>query len=1495
MRWKHIIFLTVIVVLSIGFSMPIFAADAPVLNRATTNGEGTEIILNFDKDMADPADKQDQFSVEFNGTDVRSFSAITLQEGDATKIKLTVDGAPVSKTDGVTVSYTAGDVAALDSGVLTSFADVIVVNAVFESGTGDSGNPYVIINGDQLDAVRYHLSAAFELGSVINLDVGPYNTGEGWEPIGTSDDRFIGTLDGRGYTIMNLFINRSNTYYVGLFGYVGIGAEIYDLGLTDINVTGYESVGALVGRSLGTITEGYATGTVSGNWNGVGGLAGGNFGSISDSYAQVDVSGVQSIGGLAGSNNGTISYSYAEGVVQGAEYLGGLTGYNSGAIEGSYATGAVDGTGMYIGGLVGRNIDEISGSYAEGNVEGTNRVGGLVGENGWNTSVGIIENSYATGDVSATNSRVGGLVGGMQLAGSVVTESFATGSVTGGQLTGGLVGQILGGTVSNSYALNTGILRMASSASTNFGRIVGDSSGTLSGNWANYEMTEPFVGTFTAKTGDGKDGADLYDWSINNGTLMVDSSSILTSDPVSPEENQNFTFTAQVRDVWNNPVSDLDEGDFNINENGTGSLTLVSVVEDGVTGNYTVTASYDTAETITITVYVLNVEAGSIENLVIQDATPAGAEAGKEIWTWGSNLYSHLGDGSTNDRSSPTQMGDADDWSVVATGEYHTLAIKTDGTLWAWGLNNRGQLGDGSTDNSSTPKQIGTHSNWAAVSAGYRHSLALKTDGSLYAWGYNGSFQLGDGTNVNRPTPTKISETYDWAAVSAGDFHSLALKTDGSLWAWGQNDFGQLGMGVDDNQPRNIPTQIGSEYDWAAVSTGSKRTVALKTDGSLWSWGNNQNGQLGDGTTDTISDVRGVPTKIGESGWTSISAGVNHTVALKTDGSLYAWGRNEDGQLGMGADDTDSRTSPTQIGDANDWTEIFAGGYHSMALKTNGSLWAWGNNEYGQLGDDTMADKHIPTQIDDVNDWAGISAGLYHTVALVEPTDPPIVADLEIVRGLLADGTEDQAYSHTFTATGGTPPYSFSLADGNLPTGLSLTPNGELSGTPTESGTFSFTIEVADNALNTDSSEFTLTIDEKSTSGGGGSSRRSTPSTPEPTVNATIETGNYKESYEVDIDESKESATISLSSDAVNSAFRASEADEDGKETVTIEMPTVENTNDYILEVPAEVLSQDHSVRMIQMSSEVGTITLPSNMLTGTGHESSGDIGISIGNGDPSGLPEEVQDLIGDRPIIELKLTAGNQTIEWNNPDAPVEVSIPYTPTEEELANPENIVIWYIDGEGNAVKVPSGRYDPETGRVTFSTTHFSEYAVGQVFKTFSDIGGVPWAKDQINVLASKGILREVFEDQYMPAAAITRADYLYFLVRTLGVDAKIDQNFEDIQENAYYYEEIGIAKKLGITNGTGNNLFKPDESITRQDMMVLTERALKMLKIIKEQNTALTLDGFSDKHLAADYAVDSMASLVKEGLIQGDGDKINPLGNTTRAETAVFLYRIYNK
>lgn len=344
-----------------------------------------------------------------------------------------------------------------------------------------------------------------------------------------------------------------------------------------------------------------------------------------------------------------------------------------------------------------------------------------------------------------------------------------------------------------------------------------------------------------------------------------------------------------------------------------------------------------------------------------------------------------------------------------------------------------------------------------------------------------------------------------------------------------------------------------------------------------------------------------------------------------------------------------------------------------------------------------------------------------------------------------------------------------------------------------------------------------------------------------------------------------------------------------------IKVPAVKGILTYTVELPVTSLSDNQKGNSLTLSTEIGSISVSNNMLNGIDDINGTKTAISIGQGDKSLLSNDLKETIGDRPIVQLSLAVDGRQVTWNNPNAPVTVSVPYKPTPEELANPENITVWYIDGAGKVIQVPSGKYDPKNGMVTFTTTHFSQYAVVYVQKSFDDLDNVSWAKKAVGVLASKGVLKGINENEYAPNTNITRADFLYYLVRTLGLDTAIEGNFDDVSSNENYYREIAIAKKLGITSGTSENKFSPQKSITRQDMIALTVRALKISGKIKENNNTAILQRFADKSLISAYAAQSMAAVVKEGLIVGSGSKLNPLGNTSRAEAAVFLYKLYNR
>ena len=243
---------------------------------------------------------------------------------------------------------------------------------------------------------------------------------------------------------------------------------------------------------------------------------------------------------------------------------------------------------------------------------------------------------------------------------------------------------------------------------------------------------------------------------------------------------------------------------------------------------------------------------------------------------------------------------------------------------------------------------------WQAVACGGTYSLATKSDGSLWAWGYNAYGQLGLGDTTNRSSPTRLGTDTHWVAVACGFDHSLALKSDGSLWAWGDNTYGQLGLGSSDPTARLTPTQVSTDTNWTAVTCGGTYTVATKSDGSLWAWGYNGDGQLGQG--DTLTRTAPVAVQAGAPvtavTWSAhgprVSAGVDDSAVTNAAGITLAWGFNEDGELGLG--DTTDRLSPTPVGTDNNWTAVACGYWHTLALKSNGSLWTWGFNAEDQLG-----------------------------------------------------------------------------------------------------------------------------------------------------------------------------------------------------------------------------------------------------------------------------------------------------------------------------------------------------------------------------------------------------------------------------------------------------------------------------------------------------------------------------------------------------------------
>ena len=358
--------------------------------------------------------------------------------------------------------------------------------------------------------------------------------------------------------------------------------------------------------------------------------------------------------------------------------------------------------------------------------------------------------------------------------------------------------------------------------------------------------------------------------------------------------------------------------------------------------------------------------------------------AGGDVRAWGDNQYGQLGDGTFVDSSIPLQAGGFVDVVEVSGGAFHTIILRKDGTVWAWGGNNAGQLGDGTTIDSPVPVQVSGLANVVAIDGGISHSIALKNDGTVWTWGLNNFGQLGDGTQIDSTVPVQVSGLTGMVGIAGGRHHSIALKNDGTVWTWGRNKEGQLGNGTSLDYIL-LPVGVTGLTNIVAVAAGDFHSLSVSNDRTVWAWGRNNNGELGDGTTIN----RTTPVNVsGLSNVVAAIAGANpHSLALKGDGTVWAWGRNSEGQLGNGT--TIDSLVPLQVNGLANGAAIAAGVYHSIALMNDGTVWTWGSNVNGELGDGTFINSPVPVPAGGASYISAIAGGGYHTIAIRQDTVPP--------------------------------------------------------------------------------------------------------------------------------------------------------------------------------------------------------------------------------------------------------------------------------------------------------------------------------------------------------------------------------------------------------------------------------------------------------------------------------------------------------------------------
>lgn len=378
------------------------------------------------------------------------------------------------------------------------------------------------------------------------------------------------------------------------------------------------------------------------------------------------------------------------------------------------------------------------------------------------------------------------------------------------------------------------------------------------------------------------------------------------------------------------------------------------------------------------------------------------------VWTWGNNEYGQLGTGGTptTARSSPKEVNGLTYMTAVAPGGEHSIALGPYGQVAAWGNNDYGQLGLGNTNSTNTPKWVGSFTGAVSVAAGAYHSVALKGDGTVWAWGYNRTGELGDGTKHDRDAPAKVNGLGEITAIAAGNGHTLALKSDGTVWAWGTNRYGQADPSLNAAPIVDKPVKIDGLSNVKAIAAGANFSLALLNDGTVRAWGDNNSGQLGNGEADpdaklierfiagrvksgsgstgggsgrfkAIESLKtspviegGISIKknlelglvlpnlsgvVSVSGLTSVSAidgGGAHAIALRSDSTVWTWGNNHWGMLGTG--DREYHSGPTRVIGIEDALTVSAGSEHSIAVRRNGNVLAWGNNEHKQLGMDQV-------------------------------------------------------------------------------------------------------------------------------------------------------------------------------------------------------------------------------------------------------------------------------------------------------------------------------------------------------------------------------------------------------------------------------------------------------------------------------------------------------------------------------------------------------------
>nr|WP_255570868.1 S-layer homology domain-containing protein [Cohnella sp. CFH 77786] len=918
-----------------------------------------------------------------------------------------------------------------------------------------------------------------------------------------------------------------------------------------------------------------------------------------------------------------------------------------------------------------------------------------------------------------------------------------------------------------------------------------------------------------------------------------------------------------------------------------GTVWLWGSNEENQIGEVTRQSAVPVQTTVTNAVYAA---AGERYSLAVKDDGT--------VWAWGLNQKGKLGDGTTTDRPSPVQVQGLSGVVAVAAGENHSMAIRSDGTVWTWGWNAYGQLGDGTVDIApdykTTPVQAAGLTDIVAVSAGSSFSLALKSDGTVWAWGYNGGNQLGDGTTNPSSTPKKVSDLTGVVAISAGGTLGMAVKADGTVWAWG---FGTIGDGTISS---STPKQVSVINDIAAVSTAI-RTMVSDNNGAVWTWGNNSSGQLGNGTTESSDTPLQVP---GLSGVIAVSAGTGHSMALKNDGTVWAWGANWRGQLGDGT--TTNRLSPLQVPGLSGVAAISAGwSNHSVAVKNDGKVWAWGDNDYGQLGIGEMgryltSPKKLSAFLSNNADLSGLALS---GVTL----DPSFDAD---------ETSYTASVANSVTSITVTPTISDSHAVVTV-NGIGVTSGTASGAVPLNVGANAITVLVT--AHNGAEKSYTVTVTRAPSShanlsglalkDGSGHEIALSPAFAEDTNAYSAAVVNGVAAVTVTPTAAEPNATVKVNGKVVASGKASDPVNVPvGDSAITVEVTAQDRTTKetYSVKVTRAPKSQTSSggggaggaavsERTVAVTAAAGgTVTVDGAKIHFPAGAMDGDFRVTVERMDgTSGLEPKDGSRIVSRVFSLVKDKGGKFK-------KPVTVTLEYDPATVDESRYDFALYWYDEEAKQWVKLDNIRVDRK-GTVSGDVQHFTKFAVLAVEKTaeeaqqpnpakpvatLSDIQG-HWAADAIKGLVELGSVKGYADGTFRPDKPITRAEFASIVVKAFGLKAGLTASFEDTKTH-WARDAIAAAVAGGIVAGYDDKRFGPDDPITREQMAVMIVRASKLQAVAEPT-------AFTDGADISDWAQEAVSAVKAAGILQGYPDgTFRPQAQATRAMAAAMIFACLN-